>query len=262
MSNPAPSSPAAAGVSPFEGKRAIIVGASSGMGAALVRKLAADGYAVCALARRTELLDELVAATDGAPGQVHVHAHDVTNTPSVKPLFEECVRAMGGLDLFIYAAGVMPDVGPEEYDTEKDFVQLAVNIGGCMAWCNEAALYFQSHRKGSIVGISSIAGDRGRKGNPAYHTSKAAMSTYLESLRNRLAASDVHVCTIKPGFIDTPMTSGIEGLFWLITADEAAETILGAVERKAGTRYVPYRWMFVALVIRHIPSFVFKKLSF
>ena len=262
MSDPIPPASSAQPDGHLPGRRAIVVGASSGMGAALVRLLAREGYDVHALARRQPELDELAAACADAPGRVTCHAHDVTDTPSVKPLFEACVRDLGGLDLFVFAAGVMPSVGPDEYDTEKDFLQLSVNLAGCMAWCNEAALYLQSHRSGHILGISSIAGDRGRKGNPAYHTSKAGMSTYLESLRNRLDAHDVRVTTIKPGFIETPMTAGMDGLFWLITADQAAEAMLEAVRAKASTRYVPWRWQLVALVIRHIPSFLFKKLNF
>ncbi len=268
MSDPTPASHPSLPASASEpdhhlpGRRAIVVGASSGMGAALVRLLAREGYAVHALARRQPELDELERACADAPGSVTCHAHDVTDTPAIKALFEDCVSSMGGLDLFVYAAGVMPEVGAEEYDTEKDFLQLSVNLAGCMAWCNEAALYMLTRRSGHIMGIGSIAGDRGRKGNPAYHTSKAGMSTYLESLRNRLAANDVRVTTIKPGFIATPMTDGMDGLFWLITADQAAEAMLSAVRGKATTRYVPFRWLWVALVIRHIPSFIFKKLSF
>ncbi|HED66568.1 MAG TPA: short-chain dehydrogenase, partial [Planctomycetes bacterium] len=72
---------------------------------------------------------------------------------------------------------------------------------------------------------------------------------------------DVHVCTIKPGFIQTPMTEGVEGMFWLIDADEAAKRILAAAFGRANVRYVPYRWMWVGLVIRHIPSFLFRRMT-
>lgn len=241
-------------------KRAIVVGASSGMGAELVKRLAADGWQVAAIARREQPLVELKSAAPA--GAVHVHAHDVTNTGEIPGLFEEVVRELGGLDLFIFAAGVMPEVGAEEYNTEKDFLQFAVNLGGCVAWTNEVALYMQSARAGIIVGISSIAGDRGRKPNPAYHTSKAAMSTYLESLRNRLSSFDVHVCTIKPGTVLTPMTEGMEGLKWPIPVEAAVSDILKAIDKKKNTAYVPFRWQLVSLVIQHIPSMVFRKLNF
>ncbi|MBL8860050.1 MAG: SDR family NAD(P)-dependent oxidoreductase [Planctomycetes bacterium] len=246
-------------------KTALVVGASSGMGAALVRQLAREGYAVCAVARRADKLEELareVARTSGSHGgRVVVYAHDVAEVERVPELFERIVRELGGLELVIYAAGVMPKIGLKEYDTEKDLDQLLVNVGGCIAWCNAAANLFQTTRHGTIVGISSIAGDRGRKGNPVYCTTKAAMNTYLEALRNRLSECGVHVTTIKPGFVDTVMTQGLPGLFWLISAERAAEMILSAARSKANTRYVPRRWWFVGTVIKCIPSFMFKKLN-
>ncbi len=250
---------------PPEKRRALVVGASTGMGAAVVRRLAREGYRVVALARRAAELRELQAAcaADAARsgGQVHVREHDVKDVGAVPDLFEELVRELGGLQLLVFAAGIMPKVGPEEYSTPTDLEILEVNVGGCIAWCNPAAEYFQKQREGTIVGISSIAGDRGRKGNPAYCTSKAAMNTYLEALRNRLGEHGVHVCTIKPGYVDTAMTRGMPGLFWLISADEAARQILGAARRRANVRYVPFRWIAVGTIIRLIPSFLFRKLS-
>jgi short-subunit dehydrogenase len=256
--------PRIAGV-PVARRQAIVVGASSGIGAALVRQLAAEGYQVAALARRAELLDELarecapLAAATG--GRVHVHAHDVVDVARVPALFEEIARELGGVQLVVFAAGIMPKVGKDEYDTHKDLEQLAVNLAGCIAWLNRAAHYMRTQREGTIVGISSIAGDRGRKGNPVYCTTKAAMNTYLEALRNRLSESGVHVCTIKPGYVDTAMTQGLEKLFWLISPEEAARQILAAARNRTNVRYVPLRWNAVGLVIRSIPSFLFRKLN-
>ncbi|MBL8862270.1 MAG: SDR family NAD(P)-dependent oxidoreductase [Planctomycetes bacterium] len=245
--------------------RALVVGASSGIGAALVRRLVAEGYSVAAVARRRELLDDLARDLSDAAtlsgGRILVRAHDAARAHEVPELFAALVGELGGLDLLVYAAGIMPKVGPAEYDTEKDLDQLAVNVGGCIAWCNAAARLFQTQRSGTIVGISSIAGDRGRKGNPVYCTTKAAMNTYLEALRNRLAEHGVHVTTIKPGFVDTDMTKGLPGLFWLISADRAAELVLRAARGRANVRYVPRRWWLVGSVIRCIPSFLFKKMN-
>jgi len=240
---------------------AIIVGASSGMGAALVRRLANEGYAVAALARRADALAEVAAACADTPGRVIVRAHDVHDVATVPALFEELARELGDVELLVYAAGIMPEIGEQEYDTATDLDILTVNTSGCIAWCNQAAELFRTQRRGTIVGISSIAGDRGRKGNPAYCTSKAAMNTYLEALRNRLGDFDVHVCTIKPGFVETPMTEGLPGLFWLISADEAARRILVAARGRANVRYVPARWMWVGLVLRLIPSFLFRRMT-
>ena len=259
-----PVSPRLSGV-PAEARRALVVGASSGIGAALVRQLAQEGYRVAALARRAEALEalreELAPVAESRGGAILVRAHDVADVDAVPALFEELVRVLGGLDLVVYAAGIMPSVEPDEYDTAKDLDILRVNVAGCAAWCNPTAHLFQTQRSGTLVGISSIAGDRGRKGNPMYCTSKAAMNTYLEALRNRLAAFGVHVCTIRPGYVDTRMTQGMEGLFWVISPEEAARQILAAARNRVNTRYVPMRWNLVGLVLKSIPSFLFRKAS-
>lgn len=263
MTQPAsPVPPLLAGV-PAHKRRAIVVGASSGMGAAIVRQLVREGYRVAALARRADRLADLAeaAAEDAARsgGRVVTRAHDVARSGDVAELFAQLVDELGGLDLLVYAAGVMPAIEPKEYDTEKDLAILSVNVGGCAAWCNQAANLFQTQRDGLIVGISSIAGDRGRKGNPMYCTSKAAMNTYLEALRNRLSEVGVHVCTIRPGYVDTAMTRGMDGLFWLISAEEAARQILAAARNRVNVRYVPWRWQFVGLALRLAPSFLFRR---
>jgi short-subunit dehydrogenase len=247
-------------------RRAIVIGASSGIGAAIVKQLAREGYAVAALARREGELRELAAAcaddANASGGRVIARAHDVRNHGEVPRLFEELVRSLGGLDLLVFAAGIMSKIERTEYDTAKDLEMLAINFGGCVAWCNPTANLFRTQRSGTIVGISSIAGDRGRKGNPMYGSTKAAMDHYLESLRNRLGECDVHVCTIKPGYVDTVMTQGMDKLFWLISPETAARRILRAARRRANTRYVPMRWGLVGFVIRNIPSFLFRKLNF
>ncbi len=259
-----PSPPAIPGVPPEE-RRAIVVGASSGMGAALVKQLAGEGYRVAAIARRAEALDELKAACAESAarsgGEVIVRAHDVSDFDAVADLFEDVVRELGGLDLYIFAAGIMPTVEAEEFDSAKDLSMIEVNLGGCVAWTNPVANLFRTQRHGTIVGLSSVAGDRGRVGAPVYGTTKAAMNTYLEALRNRLGECGVHVCTIKPGFVDTAMTAGLDGLFWLISPERAAELILKAARSRANVRYVPRQWFFLMTVIRCIPSFIFRKLS-
>ena len=239
--------------------RALVVGASSGIGAAIVRELVADGYRVAALARRGEELERLRAQC-GAE-RVLARVHDVHRTAEVPALFEELVRALGGLDLAVYASGVMPKVGPLEFDTETDAEILAVNVLGALAWLNPAAEFFQSKRAGTIVGIGSIAGDRGRRGNPVYGASKAALAHYLEALRNRLSEHGVRVCTIKPGYVETPMTASLGKLRGAISAAAAARTIVRYARWGSGVRYVPLRWLGVSLVLRAIPSQVFRRIS-
>lgn len=244
--------------------RAIVIGASTGIGAALTRELTRRGYVVAAVARQGELLEQLcrnINATtpDGICAKPYVH--DVTDFTAVPHLFRTIVQDLGGLDMVIYNAGVMPSVGADEFDFAKDRQQIEVNLLGAMAWLNEAAERFRLAGGGHIVGISSVAGDRGRRYNPAYHTSKGGLSVYLESLRNRLSQHGVHVTTIKPGMVETQMLENAPQKLWVISATEAAERIVAAAESGRQTVYIPARWRWVMLIIRHIPSFIFRRLN-
>ncbi len=242
---------------------ALVVGASSGIGAALVRELVRRGYRVAAVARRQTELDQLAAtlnANQPTP-RVLAYAHDVKAFDEIPTLFQRIIHELGGLDMVIYNAGVMPAVGLDEYDFAKDKAQIEVNLLGAMAWLNETAARFQRAGNGRIVGISSVAGDRGRRGNPAYNTSKAALTTYLEALRNRLTQHGVNVTTIKPGFVQTDMLANAAKTFWVISPESAAQQIVTAAEKNRQTVYIPWRWGLVMLIIRHIPSFIFRRMG-
>ena len=241
-------------------RRAIVVGASSGLGAALARRLAARGYRVAAVARREA---ELATLRDSAgPGLICPYVHDVTEYEQVPLLFDQITRDLGGLDLIIYAAAVQPPVKLNEYDFAKDEAMIRTNLLGAIAWLNQAAARFERARAGRIVGISSIAGDRGRVGSPVYNAGKAGLDTYLEALRNRLSRHGVTVTTIKPGFIDTDLLKNAPRTFWVVSADEAAAMTLAAIDRRRQLAYVPPRWRLVGLAVRLMPSFIFRRLSF
>ncbi|MEE2780519.1 MAG: SDR family NAD(P)-dependent oxidoreductase [Myxococcota bacterium] len=243
-------------------QRVIVVGASSGIGEAIARQLASEGSQVALVARRSDKLEAIAADIRAAGGTVHCLVNDVRQFDTVAGCFDEAVATLGGLDLLVYASGVMPSLEEHEYDFSKDRAMMETNVVGAMAWLNPAAALMEAQRSGTLMGISSIAGERGRRGNPAYCTSKAAFSTYLESLRNRLGRYGVSVVTIKPGFIKTPMTEHLgDDLLWLITADEAARQILKVTRKGKLSAFIPARWALVAFIIRNIPSFVFRKLS-
>jgi short-subunit dehydrogenase len=243
---------------------AIVVGASSGIGAALVRRLAAQGYAVAAVARRADelerLRDDICRTMPGA--RVLAVPHDVRDYEAVPGAFEDITRKLGGLDLIIYAAAVQPPVAPAEYDFAKDQAMIETNVLGAIAWLNQAAVRFERARRGTIVGLSSIAGDRGRVGSPVYNSSKAALDTYLEALRNRLSRRGVTVTTIKLGFVDTELLKNAAKTFWVISPEDAAARILA--EARAGSQvvYTPRRWRLVSLIVRAIPSPIFRRLNF
>lgn len=244
-------------------KHALVIGASSGMGEAIARRLAAGGTRVALVARRGDALGRITGEINVAAGEERAfhRVHDVTDVDAVPALFQEIARSLGGLDLVVFAAGLMHAVEFDEFDPDKDLEMLAVNLAGAVAWLDPAAERFGRLGSGTIVGIGSVAGDRGRSGNPVYCTSKAGLHAYLEALRNRVARDGVKVVTVKPGFVDTDMTRGLDGLFWLISADRAAQIILRHARRGTTTAYVPGRWRLVMTVIRFIPSFIFRRLK-
>lgn len=242
---------------------ALIIGASSGMGKELARQLVGDGYHVALVARRQERLEELARELNEGHEQpvAHSFAHDVTHYDEVPGLFSTITSTMRGLDVVVFAAGIMPDVGEKEYDFAKSREIMEVNLLGAIAWLGEAASRFIHTKHGTIVGISSVAGDRGRKANPPYAASKSALTTYLESLRNRLARYGIRVVTIKPGPVHTPMTAHLKKMLFPIQANVAAQQIAHAIAKRNGEVYVPGRWRLIMAIIRNIPSFIFRKTS-
>ena len=243
-------------------KTALIVGASSGIGESLAQQLAKKGCKVALVARREPELHRLADILNtNSTSNALIYVHDVRNQEIVPALFNQITHELGGMDLLIYAAGVMPAVSEVEFSTEKDSAIIETNLIGAMAWLNEAARRCQNFKGGTIVGISSVAGDRGRRGSPAYGASKAGLNVYLESLYNRLSRYGVKVVNIKPGPVSTPMTAGMAKLPMVITADEAATSILAAAARGAKVAYVPGKWRLIMWIIRCVPSFLFKRLG-
>ncbi len=238
-------------------RTAAVIGASVGIGAELVKQLVASGVVVAAVARRLPELEALQAAC-GGPDKVKIYVHDVKQFDEAPAVFDRLVAELGGLDCLIYNAGVMPRIEESEYNFAKDREMIEVNLLGAMAWFNPAAAFMEARRAGTLVGISSVAGDRGRRGNPAYHTSKAALTTYLEALRNRLFRYGVHVVTVKPGPVRTAMTEGLK-LPLMIDADDAARGTLALARAGTGQGYVPVAWRPIMLAIQHVPSVLFRR---
>lgn len=223
-------------------KRAIVVGGTSGIGEAIVRQLEAAGCAVAVVGRRSDK-----------------YQHDVTDVGAVPELFQRIASDLGGLDLFIYSAGLMHQIGPEEFNTERDLEMIDVNFGSAVAWINQAAIRFQGTKSGTILAIGSVAGDRGRKGQPAYNASKAGLATYVEAIRNRLSPVGVTVVTVKPGPVISPMTTGLE-LRNPMTADRAASKILGKATA-SGEHYLSPVHQIIFAIIRLVPGWLFRRIG-
>lgn len=245
-------------------RRVILIGASSGIGASLAQKLADEGCQLALLGRREDLLQAVCEQINRKCGETRVQAfvHDVTDFESAPALFTEIVKTLGGLDVLIYNAGILRTVKLNEFDLQKDLEMTRINYLGALAWLNPAAAYFQALQSGQIVGIGSVAGDRGRVSAPAYNASKAALHTYLEALRNRLTRHGVSVLTVKPGFVATDMTKNNPRTPMIISPEKAAEGIYRAMQARKQTVYVPAQWGLLMHIIRHIPSVIFRRLTF
>lgn len=251
---------------PYPWRKAIVVGASSGIGEQVARRLAGSGAQVALVGRRAELLESVCRDINHVAGAELAFAcpHDVRDRGDLSALFQQITTRLVGLDLIVYVAGTMPRVGPQEYDTTEDRETIDINFTGAVAWLNEAAARFTRAEEGTIVGISSVAGDRGRRGSPAYGAAKAALSTYLESLRNRLAIRGVTVTTVKPGYVRTALTEGLAlpKVFPVISPEEAARQILDGAAAGKRIVYVPPFWRYVMMIVRAVPSPVMQRLNF
>ena len=246
-------------------RHGIIIGASDGLGAELARRLAHDGYILALLARRGELLDSLCDEINRTANENRAFAypHNVAEYDKVPDLLRRIVSDLGGLDLVVFLAGVnFPPGGVDKYNFENDRQMIEINLIGAMAWLSPVAEMFQSAKAGQIVGIGSVAGDRGRVGNPGYNTSKAGLATYLEALRNRLTRHGVNVLTVKPGFLKTEMLKAAQGPTpFAIAPEKAAEDILKAMQKRKQVIYTASIWRWIMLAIQYTPSFIFRRLS-
>jgi decaprenylphospho-beta-D-erythro-pentofuranosid-2-ulose 2-reductase len=244
---------------------AVVIGASTGIGAALGRKLVEQGFLVALVARRAEKLDALAAELNArfpAKGNVPVarpYPHDVRDFDCIAELFDRIRHDMGEsggeLSVVIYAAGTMPPGEHDRWTFEEERATVETNLLGAMAWLDVSADVLRRIGRGTIVGISSVAGDRGRKGNSAYMASKAGLTTYLESLRYRLHGTGVRVVTVKPGYVATAMTAEMKlpGPL-VISADEAAESIARLCLGGGTVAYIPGYWRLIMLVVKNLPG--------
>jgi short-subunit dehydrogenase len=244
--------------------RAVVIGASTGIGAAITRRLADEGYVVAALARNKGELDKLCAQINKSANETRALAyeHDVTDLPSIPLTFQKLLKDLGGIDALVYVSGVMPKVEIDEFNLDKDQQMIATNLMGAVAWLGQGAALFQRMKAGKLVGISSVAGDRGRVLNPAYNASKAGLDAYLEALRNRLTRQGVHVLTVKPGFVDTDMLKSSPRKFGVISPERVAAGVWAAMRGRKQLVYLPWYWRWIMFAVRSTPSFIFRRLSF
>lgn len=238
-------------------RHVVLVGATDGIGLALARAYLERAWRVGLVGRDPTKVDRCVRELrDAYPGETVVGGVlDVARSRSVGPALEEVLADLGQMDLLVYCAGVM-QTGRPGVQTMAD-----VNFVGAVHVLAWAADYMVEGGRGTLAAIGSVAGDRGRKGNPEYCATKAALHEYLEGLRHRLHGTGVSVCTIKPGWVRTRMLGEVPGFPPSISATRAAELIVRGIEGGRDAFYVPGFWRFIAGVLRTMPRALFKRMA-
>lgn len=237
-------------------KKAIVTGASAGLGRALTARLANSGYRVGVIARREDRLREL---GEQFPGQIEIAVVDVSDLAALQEAIDNLVGQLGGLDLCIANAGIGRPNLDLQLDPDRETIE--VNVLGFVATVLAAARYFAKQGRGHIVGISSVAALRSNASAPAYNASKAFELSYLEALAVSLTRFGVDVTDIRPGFVYTEMTEKNEKMFWVATPDVAAEHIYRAILKKKRVAYITPRWRFAGWLMRLLPFSWWRKLQ-
>lgn len=239
-----------------------IFGATSAIAEATARLFAEDGASLFLVARDQEKLANIAEdlRVRGATGVVTATC-DARDFQQHQELVNQVFGELGGLDILLIAHGTLPD----QKDCEQSFNSLRrefeINAMGVMSLLTHTANRYEEQGFGSLCAISSVAGDRGRQSNYVYGAAKGAVSIFLSGLRNRLSSKGIHVMTIKPGFVDTPMTRDFDkGLLWA-TPEQIAQGIRSGIKKKKDVLYLPWFWSFIMTIIRSIPEAVFKRLK-
>jgi short-subunit dehydrogenase len=244
-------------------KKIVIIGATSAIAEATARLFAARGDALFLVARNAKHL-RAVAADLNVRGAMRAETAilDVADFAAHQAVLDAAERQLGGIDIVLIAHGTLTDQAQCQTSVDALRREFDINAVGTMALLTLLANRLEAQRHGMLAVISSVAGDRGRQSNYVYGSAKAAVTAFLAGLRQRLAKANVDVLTIKPGFVDTPMTAGIanKGALWA-QPEAIAAGIVKAIDRRRNIVYLPWFWRWIMLVIRHIPEPIFKKLK-
>jgi len=244
-----------------EPPRVLIVGATSAIAMETARAYAAYGARLFLTGRDPGRLDGVAGdlRVRGA-GAVETAVLDVTDRRRGAEVIEAAWVAFDGLDVALLAHGVLPDQARCQSTADDALAAMEVNFMSTVALLTPLANRFEAARAGCIAVISSVAGDRGRQSNYVYGSAKGGLDRFLEGLRNRLFRSGVAVVTLKPGFVDTPMTAGMRQGPLFASARRAGRAVHRAIERRQNVAYIPWFWRPIMAIVRALPEPIFKRL--
>ena len=243
-------------------KKVLVIGATSAIAEHCARIWAARGDALYLVARNEERL-KTIAADLKVRGAENTHCHcvDLNEIGSHAAMLDAAETAMGGIDTVLIAHGTLSNQKACQQSVEETLAEINTNALSTISLLTHIANRFEIKRAGTIAVISSVAGDRGRASNYVYGSAKAMVTAFTSGLRQRLHKSNVAVVTIKPGFVDTPMTAAFKkGLLWA-KPSYVATAIVRAIDNREDEVYVPAFWWAVMAMIKAIPSKIFKKTS-
>jgi short-subunit dehydrogenase len=237
-------------------KKAIIIGASSGIGKGLAKLLTENDYKVGITGRKTELLDKLKKTNSNS---FLIKTFDVTDTENSIEKLEELTSELGGLDLLILSSGIGDLNETLDFEIERKVIDL--NVTGFTNIIDWTFNYFEKQEFGHLVAISSVAGIRGSRQTPSYNATKSYQINYLEGLRQKSTKSKntIYVTDIRPGLVDTDMAKG-EGLFWVMPVQKVTKQILKAIKKKRKVVYVTKRWGIIARILKILPRFIYDRM--
>lgn len=237
-------------------KKAIVIGASSGIGRGLAKILADNNYKVGITGRREHLLAELA---NEKPDSFIIKSFDITDLEIVTRKLDELVAELQVLDLLILNSGTGNINETLDFQIEKQTID--TNISGFTLIAGWAFNYFKNQKSGHLAAVTSVAGIRGRREAPAYNASKAYQINYIECIRNKALnlGLPIFITDIRPGFVDTEMAKSPEK-FWVAPVNKAAKQIFNAINKKKKVAYITKRWVLIASLIKLIPDFLFKKI--
>jgi short-subunit dehydrogenase len=243
-------------------KRILIMGATSAIAEAAARRFASRGDSLFLVGRNAQRLqavaDDLMVRGAHAAYAYVLDARDIERYPI---MLDAAAERMGGIDAALIAHGTLSDQFACQSSIEQLLQEFTTNALSYIALCTQLANRFEAQNQGVIAVISSVAGDRGRQSNYVYGAAKAAVTSFTSGLRQRLYSKGVRVVTIKPGFVDTPMTAAFKkGALWA-SPEAVATSIVRAIDRGTPVIYTPGFWRAIMWIIRTIPEHVFRRLK-
>src|SRR6266699_6802725 len=242
--------------------RIMVVGATSAIAHETAKCFARDGAEFFLVARNAEKLDDVSndLKVRGAK-RVETFLLDINDLARHEELVDAAVLALDGLDAVLISHGTLGDQQKCQLSVSETLKEFTTNCTSVIALLTLLANYFEQQKRGCIAVVSSVAGDRGRKSNYVYGSAKAAVSAFLQGLRNRLDKSGVSVVTIKPGIVDTPMTAALKKGLLFANVRGVGQGVYQAMKKRKEVVYLPWYWRPVMFMLRRIPEPVFKKLS-